>query len=61
MYGTLPQLQNLRDLEEKIGEEVTHKLLLIFAFINSRNIAIQCIYKSIKFQKYIYGVRVLLG
>ena len=36
-------------------------LLLIFVFVNSRNITIQGIYKSIKSQKYIYGVRALLG
>ena len=37
---------------------------MIIAYLcvcKSRHIEIQGIYKSIKFQKYIYGVRVLLG
>ena len=34
-------------------------LLFIFAFLNSRKITIQGVYKSIKFQKYIF-VRALL-
>ena len=36
-------------------------LLLIFVFANTRNITIQGVYKSIKFQKYIYDVMALLG
>ena len=37
------------------------QLMLIFVFVNSRNITIQGIYKSIKFEKCTYGVRALIG
>ena len=33
----------------------------LFVFANSKSITIQGIYKSIKFEKYIYGVRAWLG
>ena len=35
-------------------------LLLVFVFVNSRNTSIQGIYKSITFQKYIYGFGALI-
>ena len=45
--------------EDNIG--LSNWLLLLFVFVNQNNIKILSIYNSMRFQKYIYGARELLG
>ena len=56
MYGALSSFWDGKP-QRRWGLNKNFWLLLIFVFVNSRKITIQGIYKGIKLQKYIYGVR----